>query len=94
MILNEIGEMSAGFWDAIPATFPGVSLDARSSCRIICMVWSFIEPRPDNVLGLALGDIMKWFKGTTGHHHTRGVRERGWPPYDRQFGNGTTTTTS
>lgn len=44
-----------------------------------------IEPHEGAVPDVALGDIMKWFKGVTGHRYSRGVHERGWPPYDRHL---------
>lgn len=85
MVINDVGEMIGGFWSAIPERFPGISLDAWVIMPNHVHGVIFIEPRPDDSLGVSLGDIMKWFKGITGHHYGRGVRERGWPRYHGEF---------
>ncbi|HWV24428.1 MAG TPA: transposase [Thermomicrobiales bacterium] len=85
MDLNDIGAMIGLFWNAIPETFPHISLDAYVIMPNHLHGIIFLEPWPDDAPGVALGDIMKWFKGTTGHHYGRGVREQGWPRYDGEF---------
>lgn len=85
MQLNEIGEMIFDYWNAIPDKFPAVSLDASVIMPNHLHGIIFIEPQPHDSLSVSLGDVMKWFKGITGHQYTRGVHERGWPPYQREF---------
>jgi len=85
MVLNDVGEMINGFWNAIPEKFPGVSLDVSVIMPNHLHGIVFIEPQPGDTFGVALGDVMRWFKGITGHRYGRGVREYGWPPYDREF---------
>jgi REP element-mobilizing transposase RayT len=41
----------------------------------------FIEPQPDD----ALGEVMQWFKTVTTVRYSHGVRNHGWPPYDRRL---------
>lgn len=85
MICNDIGEMIDEIWNAIPEQFPGVSIDASVVMPNHIHGIIFIEPNVDDALSVALGDIMKWFKGVTGNRYSRGVHGRGWPPYDRHF---------
>lgn len=85
MVLNEIGEMIFTHWNAIPEKFPTVSLDAWVIMPNHLHGLIFIEPQPWDVPGVALGDIMKWFKGITGHRYSRGVRDNGWPHVGRAF---------
>jgi len=73
------------FWNAIPEEFPGISLDVFIVMPNHLHGIVFIEPHTDDSPGVVLGDVMKWFKGITGHHYGRGVRERGWPPYAGEF---------
>jgi REP element-mobilizing transposase RayT len=82
---NEIGEMILNIWDEIPAQFPTVSLDASVLMpnHHHGIIW--IEDRPDEESGPALGDIMRWFKTVTTIRYSHGVHMLGWEPYERRF---------
>ena len=41
---------------------------------------------PDGTsIGPSLRDVITWFKTVTTNHYIRGVRDTGWPPYDRHL---------
>lgn len=85
MAPNDIGAMITEIWEAIPLTFPQVSLDASVIMPNHLHGIVFIEPGPDDMPGVSLGDIMKWFKAITTTRYSRGVHDLGWPPYDRRL---------
>jgi REP element-mobilizing transposase RayT len=88
MALNGIGQMIEAEWYDLTNRFPGIALDSH-----VVM--------PDHihgviVLGLdpkaawypSLGDVVGAFKGRTTTLYTRGVRDRGWPPFEGRFWRG------
>lgn len=85
MIPNDIGQMVDEIWNSIPDKFPAVSLDASVVMPNHFHGIVFIEPQPDDALGISLGKIMQWFKTITTVRYSQGVRERGWHPYDKRF---------
>lgn len=85
MIPNEIGLMIDEIWNAIPEKFPTVSLDASIVMPNHFHGIIFLESQPNDVLGVSLGRVMQWFKTVTTVRYSRGVRELGWPPYDKKF---------
>ena len=82
---NAIGDMIRDVWDAIPETFPTVSLDASIVMPNHHHGILWIEPQPDSTLGPSLGDVMKWFKTVTTVRYSHGVHNLGWPPYNRRL---------
>lgn len=79
--LNGAGEMVAEIWEAIPMRFAAVVVDA---CVVMPdhfhgALWFEVDT-PDACV--SLGDVAKWFKAVTTNRYIRGVRERGWPPFD------------
>lgn len=79
--LNGAGEMVGEIWGAIPVRFPAVVVDA-----FVVMPDHFHGVLRVEVDGsdmrVSLGDVMKWFKAVTTNRYIRGVRERGWFPFD------------
>lgn len=80
-----VGDMIQEIWEAIPGTFPSVSLGVSVVMpnHHHGIIW--IKPQPDGTLGPALGDIMKWFKTVTTVRYSHGVHDLGWSPYDRRL---------
>lgn len=83
---NVAGEMVAEIWNAIPETFPSVSLDAFVVMPNHVHGIVFLEPHSNgDTLEVSLGDVMKWFKAVTTTRYSRGVHDLSWPPYDRRL---------
>lgn len=82
VVPNVAGEMIEEIWLAVPDQFPTVSMDTWIVMPNHLHGIIFIEPQPDDVLSVSLGDIMKWFKAITTTRYSRGVHDHGWPPYD------------
>jgi len=85
MHLSPAGTMIHEVWEAIPETFPFVSLDASVVMPNHHHGILFIEPQADEQLGVALGDVMRWFKTITTVRYSHGVRHQGWASYNRRL---------
>ena len=84
MRLNPAGEMVLEIWTSIPDQFPTVILDGFVVMpnHVHGIMW--FEPG-DAVPQPALGDVLGWFKAVTTNRYILGVRNDGWPPYDRRL---------
>lgn len=83
MSSNAIGTMIDNVWTAIPRQFQTVQLDAFIVMPNHLHGLVFIEPRLDGAMAASLNDVIRWFKSMTTVRYSRGVRDLGWPPYDR-----------
>ena len=92
---NAAGDMVWHWWDELAHKFSGVEPHLAvvmpnhfHGIVIICADDdpsrggnSARSPRPVPTLG----DIVGWFKTMTTNAYMRGVRDRGWPPFDRRL---------
>ncbi len=84
MRASAAGEMVAEIWTSIPDQFPTVVLDLSVVMpnHVHGMFW--FEPRAGMTYP-SLGDVIGWFKTVTTNRYISGVRDAGWPPYDRRL---------
>lgn len=85
MHLSDIGVMVDETWQSLPERFPSVVLDAW-----IVMPDHFhgllaLFEGPDPPANVSLGRVIGAFKSLSTTRYIAGVREAGWPPYDRYF---------
>ena len=93
LALNDAGRMVAEVWAALPEQFPALLPDAYVVMpNHFHAVVSLAEALPTPELSEdstarspSLGDIVGAFKSLTTNAYIRGVRERGWPPFDRRL---------
>lgn len=80
MRLGGAGEMIHSAWEALPAHYPSVDLDAfvvmPNHLHGIVVL--------DGTSGLALGDLIQRFKTLTTHRYIEKVREGAWPAFRRR----------
>lgn len=83
--LSAIGAMIDHAWRDLPNRFPSLVLDAHVVMpdHIHGILTLFDGPEP--IPGLSLGRVIGAFKGFTTYQYGKGVREQGWPPYERYF---------
>lgn len=84
--LNEAGQMVDAAWQRLPERFPTLKLDAHVIMpnHFHAVLW-IVENDVDDGNAAhrpALGAIIGAFKSLTTQHFIRGVRERGWRPFD------------
>lgn len=85
MYVNDVGAMVTEAWCELPATFPGIALDA-----VVIM--------PDHVHGVillgtesgimavsSLANVVRSFKGRSTRRYLGGIEEHGWPPLERRL---------
>lgn len=91
---NAAGAMVAACWlrlpDQFPTVLPGTFVVMPDHMHGII----FINPVKTNNTPIAdvpaqnsvtLGAIVQWFKATTTNAYIRGVRDQGWPAFDRRL---------
>jgi len=84
MHANDAGEMILETWQSVASKFPVLTLDAHVLMPnhfhgIVMSGNQDIEANP------SLGDVVQWFKTMTTNRYIQGVKERGWPPFDRRL---------
>jgi REP element-mobilizing transposase RayT len=78
------GEMVSTIWTSIFDQFPAVVLDdfVVMPNHVHGILWF----EPDEIaVRPSLADVITWFKTVTTNHYIRGVRDSGWPQYDRRL---------
>ncbi|HWQ11244.1 MAG TPA: transposase [Roseiflexaceae bacterium] len=78
--LSAPGDMVAAWWREVTARFPPVDLD-----EYVVMpdhLHGIVLLRAEASQRVALGTVVQWFKTMTTNAYIRGVRERGWPPFE------------
>jgi REP element-mobilizing transposase RayT len=77
--LTSVGDMCFRWWVLLESKFPGLQLK-----EVIFM--------PDHMHGIlwldgsvSLFNVMQWYKTMTTNEYIRGVKEHGWPPFDRKL---------
>lgn len=73
MCLNDIGEMFQEMWLTIPEKYPDVELDARIIMPDHLHGVLMLGTEPDVEAPSTLGDVVKFFKGTSTHRY---IKER------------------
>jgi len=79
---NPAGKMVAEIWEAIPNKFPMAILNAfvvmpNHIHGIITLASDTIETNPD------IAGVIGWFKAVTTNRYIWGVRDAGWPRFDK-----------
>jgi REP element-mobilizing transposase RayT len=76
------GRMLDMWWRKLPDKFPAVVLDSYVIMpdHMHGIIW--LQPSGDDAP--ALGMVMQWFKTMTTNAYIRGVRDHGWPAFDRR----------
>ena len=84
MHTSPAGQMVADIWTVVPDQFPTVVLDhfVVMPNHVHGLLWFEADNR---FLHPALGDVVGWFKTVTTNRYITGVRDAGWPPYDRHL---------
>lgn len=86
IVMTDAGKMVERYWTALENKFPSVLLD-----EYVIM--------PNHLHGIlhirrtttfetgptSLGDVMRWFKTQTTNAYISGVKDSGWPRFDRHF---------
>ena len=81
-------------WNALPTKFPNPETDAfvvmpNHIHGILTFVGAAPRGRPPegqpHGVAPTLGDVVGWFKTITTNAYIRGVKDRGWPPFDRRL---------
>ncbi len=83
--LSDIGEMIDAEWQNLPSRYPSVALDAYVVMPDHIHGLLTLFESPLSAPGLTLGRVIGTFKSVTTINYGRGVRERGWMPYERYF---------
>jgi REP element-mobilizing transposase RayT len=80
--LSDAGHMLDMWWRKLPDKFPAVVLDSYVIMpdHMHGIVWL----QPTSAGAPALGTVMQWFKTMTTNAYIRGVRDDGWPAFDRR----------
>jgi len=78
------GEMVAEIWSMLLDQYPTTVLAdfVVMPNHMHGVLW--FEPAEESARP-ALADVVTWFKTVTTNHYIRGVRDSGWPPYDRHL---------
>ena len=88
IVLSSAGRAVDAAWRLLPARFGHVALD-----EFVIMpnhVHGIIRLRPlardgEPAFGEPLGEIVRWFKARTTRAYIHGVRDEGWPAFDRRL---------
>lgn len=99
MILNDAGRMVQKIWETIPERFVGIELGAYiimpnhfhpiliinepvGATLVVAQNRAGTSPAPTKS---TLGDVIGAFKSITTHKYIQGVKESGWPPFDKKL---------
>ena len=85
MRLNSAGQMVLAKWDSIPARHPGIMLDAVVIMPDHLHGILVLGTNPDITDTPSLSDVVGTFKSLTTLAYGRGVREDGWPPFEKHL---------
>jgi putative transposase len=83
MLLNDVGQMVAAEWLALPTRFPSVILD-----EFVIMPNHFhgiVYISPDSTDRPTLGKIIGAFKSIVTDRYVTGVKTQGWIPFDKRL---------
>jgi len=87
--LNAGGRMIGHWFKEIERAFPHVTIEALAIMpnHVHTIIWIHRSPRtPDwNGKRPTLGRIIQWVKTMTTNAYIRGVKNRGWPRFDRRL---------
>ena len=81
--LSAAGLMLDLWWHKLPDKFPAVALDVFVIMpdHMHGIMWL----QPSSAEAVALGTTIQWFKTMTTNAYIRGVRDDGWPAFDRRL---------
>ena len=84
MALTRLGRTVEEAWRGLPRRFRGLAIDAFVVMpnHVHGLLW--LE-HDDTLSQPALGDALGWFKTVTTNLYIHGVRDAGWPSYDRRL---------
>ncbi|WP_397547135.1 transposase [Rhodothermus marinus] len=86
MCLNEIGHMIERWWLSIPERFEHVDIDAfvimPNHLHGIIVLEAIID---EHFRHVSLASVVRWFKTKTTNEYIQGVKQKGWPPFDRRL---------
>jgi REP element-mobilizing transposase RayT len=85
MRLNYGGSLVTDRWQAIPAAFPEIGLDAWVVMPDHLHGIVFCGTDPDARRNRTVGEAVRWFKASVVEGWRIGVRDQGWPRYDRHL---------
>lgn len=82
MYLSAAGLAVNRRWHSIPDRFPSVAVDEHVIMPdhlhgILCMGMESAKT------AISVGDVIRWLKTAVLRDYASGVRDEGWPPYDR-----------
>ena len=83
LLLNDAGRMVRAIWDVLPERFPALVLDATVVMPNHFHTVVMLREAPER--SARLGDIVGAFKSLTTNAYIHGVRDQGWPPFDRRL---------
>jgi putative transposase len=83
LILTEAGKMVNDTWISLPGKFVGIQLGSHVIMPDHMHGILHLGTNPDIPADVFLSNVMRWFKTMTTNRYIRGVKEAGWPPYDR-----------
>lgn len=81
--LSAAGLMLDLWWRKLPDKFPAVALDV--SVIMPDHMHGIVWLPPSSAETVALGTTIQWFKTMTTNAYIRGVRDDGWPTFDRRL---------
>jgi REP element-mobilizing transposase RayT len=85
VILSEAGKMIDDTWLSLPSKFDGIELDYHVVMPDHVHGIIHLGTNPEVPADVFLSNVMRWFKTMTTNRYIRGVKESGWPTYDRFF---------
>ncbi len=81
--LSAAGLMLDAWWRKLPDKFLAVALDV--SVIMPDHMHGIVWLQPSSAEAVALGTTIQWFKTMTTNAYIRGVRNDGWPAFDRRL---------
>ena len=95
MVLNEAGKAVEEWWLRIPQKFEGVELDSNvvmpnhfHGVIVIVGADQCVCPNMKKAgehTGSPLHHVIQWFKTMTTNEYIKGVKEKGWKPFEKRF---------
>jgi len=86
MCLNEIGHMIERWLLSIPERFEHVDIDAfvimPNHLHGIIVFEAIVNKQFRHV---SLASVVRWFKKKTTNEYIQGVKQKGWPPFNRRL---------